>query len=61
MKNLELKNKDKTKEILDTAKIIKARDNRKILNEYLPLLHSEKTQGVTECNNKRCKICNYRR
>ena len=35
IKNLELKNKDKIKEILD---------NPKILKEYSSLLHSEKTQ-----------------
>ena len=45
MNNLEeLKNNDKIKERLDTAKIIKVRDNRKILKEYSPFLHSEKTQ-----------------
>ena len=45
MKNQEeLENKDGIKEILDTTKIIKIRDNPKILEEYSPLLHSEKTQ-----------------
>ena len=45
MKNIEeLKNKDKIKEILDTKKSLKARENQKILKEYSPLLHSEKTQ-----------------
>ena len=45
MKNLqEIKNKDKIKEILDITKIIKSQNNPKILKEYSPLLHSEKTQ-----------------
>ena len=44
MKNLELKNEDKIKEILDTTKIIKSQRQQKILKEYSPLLHLEKTQ-----------------
>ena len=45
MKNLEeLKSKAKIKEILDTTKIIKSQRQPKILKEYSPLLHSEKTQ-----------------
>ena len=42
IKNLQLKNKDKIKEI--QQKKSKARDNPKILTEYSPLLHSLKTQ-----------------
>ena len=49
MKNLELKNNDKIKEILDTLKIIK-----RILTSST--FGEKTTQGVTKCNNKRCKI-----
>ena len=53
MKNLEeLKNNDKIKEI---QKSLKARDNPKILKEYSPLLHSEKTQYKESTN----AIINY--
>ena len=38
-------------------KSLKARYNPKILKEYAPLLHSEKTQEITKCNKKLCKIC----
>ena len=45
IKNLEeLLNNDKIKEILDTTKSLKARDNPKIIKEHSPLLHLEKTQ-----------------
>ena len=45
MKNLELKNNDKIKEILDTTKV---RDSPKILKEYSPLLHS----GISQHNTR---------
>ena len=60
MKNLEeLKNKDKIKKILDTSKIIKTQRQPKNLKRILtPCTFGESiTQGVTKCNNKRCKIC----
>ena len=43
MKNVELKNNDKIKEILDSTKIIKSQRQAKILNEISSLLHSKKT------------------
>ena len=60
MKNLEvLKNKDKIKEILNTRKIIKSQRQPKNLKRILTssTLGENKTQRVTKCNNKRCKIC----
>ena len=59
MKNLkELKNKDKIKEILD-IKIIKSQRQPKYLRRILTssTFGKNTTQGVTKCNNKRCKIC----
>ena len=44
IKNLELKNNDKIKKYLTQQKSLKARGNKKILKEYSPLLHLEKTQ-----------------
>ena len=43
IKNVELKNIDTIKETYDTNKSLKARDNPKILKEYSPRLHLEKT------------------
>ena len=59
MKNLELKNKDKIKEILDTTKTIKSQRQLKNLKRIPTYFTFEEntTQGVTKCNNKRCKIC----
>ena len=60
MKNLkELENFGKIKEILDTTKIIKSQRQPEILKRILtPSTFGENTtQGVTKCNNKRCKIC----
>ena len=58
MKNLELKNEDKIKEILD-IKIIKSQRQPKHLQRILTssTFGENTTQGVTKCNNKRCKIC----
>ena len=59
MKNREeLKNKEKSNKYPTQQKSLKARDHPKILKEYSPLPHTEKTQGVTKCKKKkRCKIC----
>ena len=60
MKNLEeIENKDKIKEILDTAKIIKSQRQPKNLKRILTSsIFGKKntTQGVTKCKNKRYKI-----
>ena len=56
MKNLEeLENKDKINEILDTTKIIKNERQPKNLKRILT--SSTFGENITECNNKRCKIC----
>ena len=60
MKNLEeLENKDKIKEIQDTTEIIKRQRQPQNLKRILTSSTFEEntTQGVTKCNNKRCKIC----
>ena len=60
LKNLEeLKDNVKIKEILDTAKIIKSQRQPKNLKRILTsfTFGENTTQGVTKCNNKRCKIC----
>ena len=60
MKNLEeIENKDKTKEILDTTKIIKSQRQPQNLKRILTssIFGENTTQGVTKCKNKRCKIC----
>ena len=46
MKNLELKNNDKIKEILDTIKVIKSHGQLQ-----------NTTQGVTKWKDKRCGVC----
>ena len=58
-KNLELKNMDKIKEILDITKIIKSQRQSKNVRKILTFstFGENTTQGVTKCNNKRCKIC----
>ena len=57
--NLELKNNDKIKEIPDTIKIIKSqrqpKNYKRIITSFT--FGEITTQGVTKCNNKRCKIC----
>ena len=59
MINLELKNNEKIKEILDTTKIIKSQRQSKNLKRILTSTFGENTaQRVTKCNYKRCKICN---
>ena len=60
IKNLELKNNDKIKEIQDITKVIKSQRQPKILKEkkYSPLLHLGNTQNrVRKCKNKRCGVC----
>ena len=59
VKNLELKNKDKIKEILNTAKIIKSQRQPKNLKRILTssIFGENTTQVVTKCNNKPYKIC----
>ena len=58
MKNLEVKNKNKIKEILDTTKIFKSQRQPKHLIRILnsSTFGENTTQGVTKCNNKQCKI-----
>ena len=48
----------KTNEILDTTKIIRSRGQSKNLKRILTssTYGENTTQGVTKCNNKRCKI-----
>ena len=58
MKNLEgLKNNDKIKEIFDTKKMVKSQRKPKNLKRILTTstFGENTTQGVTKCNNKRCK------
>ena len=52
------KNKDKMKEILDTTKIMKSLRQPKHLKRILTsnIFRENTTEGVTKCNNKRCKI-----
>ena len=60
MKNVgEFENKDKIKDILDTAKIIKNQRQPKNLKRILTssTFGESTTHGVTKCNNKRCKVC----
>ena len=60
MKNLEEHtNKDRSKEILDTTKIIKSQRQLQNLKRILTSSTFEEitTQRVIKCNNKRCKIC----
>ena len=56
IKNLELKNNGKIKEILDTERSLKAIDNSKILKEYSPLLDLEKTPYKELPNAKKKKL-----
>ena len=60
MKNLELKSKDKNKEILDATKSIKIQRQPKKLKRILTSSRFEEktTQVVSKFNHKRCKICN---
>ena len=58
IKNLELKNKDKIKEIFDTTKIIKGQGQPENLKRILTssTFGENTTQGVNKCNSKWWKM-----
>ena len=59
IKNLELKNSDKIKEVQDATEVIKSQRQLKNLKRILTpsTFGKSTTQGLTKCNNKRYGIC----